>query len=98
MSTLVIQERHLWLNLVEKREAKKVHFLDAPISKVGLISDTMEEFAQQLSTVKKQTNTSCLGTGQVLLLHPESAVLVCSSPGMAPCEDCPATTSAFSQA
>ncbi|KAI2662339.1 Gag-Pol polyprotein [Labeo rohita] len=44
MSTLMVQERHLWLNLTEMRDAKKVRFLDAPISQVGHFSDTMEEF------------------------------------------------------
>ncbi len=32
MSALVAQERHLWLNLAEMRDADKVRFLDAPIS------------------------------------------------------------------
>ncbi|KAI2654607.1 ORF V: Enzymatic polyprotein [Labeo rohita] len=32
MSTMVVQERHLWLNLAEMRDAEKVRFLDAPIS------------------------------------------------------------------
>ncbi|KAL0201385.1 hypothetical protein M9458_004572, partial [Cirrhinus mrigala] len=35
--------------------AEKVCFLDAPISQVGLFGDTVEEFAQQFSMVKKQT-------------------------------------------
>ncbi|KAL0177447.1 hypothetical protein M9458_026341, partial [Cirrhinus mrigala] len=55
MSTMVVQERHLWLNLAEMRDAEKVCFLDAPISQVGLFGETVEEFAQQFSTVKKQT-------------------------------------------
>ncbi|KAL0168512.1 hypothetical protein M9458_036734, partial [Cirrhinus mrigala] len=50
-----VQERHLWLNLAEMRDAEKVHFLDAPISQVSLFGDTVEEFAQLFSTVKKQT-------------------------------------------
>ncbi len=32
MSTMVVQERHLWLNLVEMKDVDKAHFLDAPIS------------------------------------------------------------------
>ncbi|KAI2657489.1 Transposon Ty3-G Gag-Pol polyprotein [Labeo rohita] len=55
MSTMVVQERHLWLNLAEMRDAEKVRFLDAPISQAGLFGETVEEFAQQFSTVKKQT-------------------------------------------
>ncbi|KAI2652534.1 hypothetical protein H4Q32_005770 [Labeo rohita] len=55
MSTMVVQERHLWLNLAEMRDAEKVRFLDAPISQAGLFGETVEEFAQQFSTVKQQT-------------------------------------------
>ena len=55
MSTMVVQERHLWLNLAEMKDAEKVRFLDAPISQAGLFGDTVEEFAQQFSAVKKQT-------------------------------------------
>lgn len=55
LSMLVVQERHLLLNLAEMRDAKKVHFLDAPISQVGFFGDTMEEFTQQFSLVKQQT-------------------------------------------
>ncbi len=32
MSTMVVQERHLWLNLVEMKDVDKARFLDAPIS------------------------------------------------------------------
>ncbi|KAL0168630.1 hypothetical protein M9458_036852, partial [Cirrhinus mrigala] len=55
MSTMVVQERHLWLNLAEMRDAEKARFLDAPISQTGLFGETVEEFAQQFSTVKQQT-------------------------------------------
>ncbi|XP_051565130.1 uncharacterized protein LOC127447349 [Myxocyprinus asiaticus] len=55
MSTLVVQEHHLWLNLVEMGEVDKARFLDAPISQVGLFGNTVEDFAQQFSAVKKQT-------------------------------------------
>ncbi|KAL0149007.1 hypothetical protein M9458_055622 [Cirrhinus mrigala] len=50
MSTMVVQERHLWLNLAEMRDAEKARFLDAPISQTGLFGETVEEFAQQFST------------------------------------------------
>ncbi|KAI2662349.1 putative malate:quinone oxidoreductase [Labeo rohita] len=49
MSTMVVQERHLWLNLAEMRDAKKVRFLEPPISQAGLFGETVEEFAQQFS-------------------------------------------------
>ncbi|KAL0172912.1 hypothetical protein M9458_033223, partial [Cirrhinus mrigala] len=55
MSTMVVQERHLWLNLAEMQDAEKVRFLDAPISQASLFGEAMEDFAQQFSTVKKQT-------------------------------------------
>ncbi|KAL0187926.1 hypothetical protein M9458_015025, partial [Cirrhinus mrigala] len=40
MSTMVVQERHLWLNLAQMSDVDKVRFLDAPVSQVGLFSDT----------------------------------------------------------
>ncbi len=43
MSTLVVQERHLWLTLADMRESDKHRFLDSPI------------FAQQFSAAQKQT-------------------------------------------
>ncbi len=38
MSTLVVQERHLWLTLANMRESDKHRFLDSPISQAGLFS------------------------------------------------------------
>ncbi len=55
MSTMVVQERHLWLNLAEMKDADKARFLDAPISQAGLFGDTVEGFAQQFSVVQQQT-------------------------------------------
>ncbi len=55
MSTMVVQERHLWLNLVEVKDVDKARFLDAPISQAGLFGDTVEGFAQQFSAVQQQT-------------------------------------------
>ncbi len=51
MSTMVVQERHLWLNLAEMKDVDKARFLDAPISQGGLFGDTVEGFAQQFSAV-----------------------------------------------
>ncbi|KAL0147295.1 hypothetical protein M9458_057397, partial [Cirrhinus mrigala] len=45
MSTVVVQERHLWLTLAQM----------APVSQGGLFGDTVEDFAQQFSAVQKQT-------------------------------------------
>ncbi|RXN32928.1 translation initiation factor IF-2-like protein [Labeo rohita] len=55
MSTLVVQERHLWLNLAQMADADKARFLDAPVSQTGLFGDTVEDFAQQFLAVQKQT-------------------------------------------
>ncbi len=55
MSTMVVQERHLWLNLAEMKDVDKTRFLDAPISQGGLFGDTVEGFAQQFSAVQLQT-------------------------------------------
>ncbi len=35
MSTMVVQERHLWLNLVEMKDVDKAHFLDTPSPRQG---------------------------------------------------------------
>ncbi|KAL0181257.1 hypothetical protein M9458_023663, partial [Cirrhinus mrigala] len=42
MSTMVVQERHLWLNLAQM---------------LAFFGDTVEDFAQQFSAVQKQTET-----------------------------------------
>ncbi len=55
MSTMVVQESHLWLNLAEMKDVDKARFLDAPISQGGLFGDTVEGFAQQFSAVQQQT-------------------------------------------
>ncbi len=55
MSTMVVQERHLWLNLAEMKDVDKARFLDAPISQARLFGDTVEGFAQQFSAVQQQT-------------------------------------------
>ncbi|KAL0194522.1 hypothetical protein M9458_008094, partial [Cirrhinus mrigala] len=57
MSTLVVQERHLWLNLAQMADVDKARFLDAPVSQAGLFGDTVEDFAQQL----RRSVTSCPG-------------------------------------
>ncbi|KAI2668660.1 hypothetical protein H4Q32_005425 [Labeo rohita] len=55
MSTIVVQERHLWLTLAQMADVDKSRFLDAPISQGGLFGDTVEDFAQQFLAVQKQT-------------------------------------------
>ncbi len=55
ISTLVVQERHLWLTLEDMRESDKHRFLDSPISQAGLFGEAVEDFAQQFSAAQKQT-------------------------------------------
>ncbi len=55
MSTLVVQERHLWLCLTDMKEQEKVQFLNAPLSQTGLFGDAVESCAQQFSAAQKQT-------------------------------------------
>ncbi len=55
MSTLVVQERHLWLCLTDMKEQEKVQFLNAPVSQTGLFGNAVESCAQQFSAAQKQT-------------------------------------------
>ncbi len=55
MSTLVVQERHLWLCLADMRDTDKVRFLNSPVSQTGLFGNAVENFAQQFSAVQKQS-------------------------------------------
>ncbi len=54
MSTLVVQECHLWLCLTDM-EQEKVQFLNSPMSQTGLSGDAVESFAQQFSEAQRQT-------------------------------------------
>ncbi len=53
MSSMVVQEHQLWLNLAEMKDVDKARFLKATISQVGLFGDTIEGFAQQFSAVQQ---------------------------------------------
>ncbi len=57
MSTLVVQELHLWLCFTDMKEQEKVQFLNAPVSQTGLFGDAVESCAQQFSAAQKQTET-----------------------------------------
>ncbi len=60
MSTMVVQERHLWLNLAEMKDVDMAHFLDAPISQAGLFGNSVEGFAQQFCASSGRTRSrSC---------------------------------------
>ncbi len=83
MSTMVVQERHPWLNLAEMKDVDKARFLDAPISQAGLFSDTVEGFAQQFSAVQLQSEA----IQHILprLDAPSTAAPVCPSPWAPSC-------------
>ncbi|KAL0194576.1 hypothetical protein M9458_008148, partial [Cirrhinus mrigala] len=51
MSTLVVQERHLWLNLAQMADVDKARFLDAPVSQAGLFGDTFLAVQKQTEAI-----------------------------------------------
>ncbi len=93
MSTLVVQERHLWLILADTRESDKHCFLDSPISQAGLFGEAVEDFAQQFSAAQKQIEA---------FHQPGCSPSVCSSPKAPSCclhlRSSSATTAAFTTA
>ncbi len=89
MSTLVVQERHLWLTLADMREADKHRFLDSPISQAGLFGEAVEDFAQQfLRRTEADGGVSTHPAPAVrCCLHPTAGCSpsVCSSPRAPSC-------------
>ncbi len=64
MSTMVVQERHLWLNLAEMKDVDKARFLDAPISQAGLfatLSRALPSSSRQCRSRPRRSSTSCHG-------------------------------------
>lgn len=53
MASLVVLERHLWLNLTEIRDAEKMAFLDSPVSPKGLFGPAVDGLAQRFSEAQK---------------------------------------------
>ncbi len=53
MASLVVLERHLWLTLMELKDADRVSFLDAPISLSGLFGPAVEGFAERFTEAQK---------------------------------------------
>lgn len=68
MSTMVVQELNLWLNLAEVRDSNKDRFLDIRISQCDLIRDIVEDFSQQFLAVKKQAEAK-----HILRFHLQAA-------------------------
>ncbi len=53
MSSLIVLERHLWLTMMEMKEADKVPFLDAPVSSGTLFGPAVEGFANRFTEAQK---------------------------------------------
>ncbi|XDV20475.1 hypothetical protein PO909_025797 [Leuciscus waleckii] len=53
MASLVVLERHLWLNLTEIKETDKMHFLDAPVSSAGLFGPAVKGFSGRFTEAQK---------------------------------------------
>ncbi|CAM4724409.1 unnamed protein product [Leuciscus chuanchicus] len=54
MSTCVVQERHLWLNLADMREAERTRFLDTPISQAGLFGAELNTLIADKTALKQK--------------------------------------------
>ncbi len=54
IASLVVLERHPWLNLTEM-DADKVPFLDSPVSPTGLFGPAVEGFAERLTATPKSS-------------------------------------------
>ncbi len=52
---MVVQERHLWLNLAEMKDVDRHAFSTPPSPREGLFGGHLEGFAQQFSAVRRQT-------------------------------------------
>ncbi|ROJ42279.1 hypothetical protein DPX16_1720 [Anabarilius grahami] len=55
MASLVVLERHLWLNLTEIKEQDKTAFLDAPVSPSGLFGPAVEGFTERFTAAQKSS-------------------------------------------
>lgn len=52
MASMVVLERHLWLNLTEIKEADKTA---SPVSPTGLFGPAIEGFAERFTTAQKSS-------------------------------------------
>ncbi len=86
MASLVVLERHLWLNLTEIKEADKVPFLDSPVSPTGLFGPAVDGFAERFTAAQKSSQAM-----RHFLPKRSSSVAASSRPKMAPTQQ-PAKT------
>ncbi len=62
MSTMVVQERHLWLNLAEMKDVNKACFLDAPRRGCSATpSRALPSSSRRYSSRPRRSSTSCPG-------------------------------------
>lgn len=86
MSTLVVQDRHLWLCLADMREQDRIKLLDALVSQAGLFGERVENFAQAVSTAQKQTEA----IAKILPRRKRPSAPSTSAPQFASCRGRPA--------
>ncbi|ROL49022.1 hypothetical protein DPX16_16637, partial [Anabarilius grahami] len=55
MASLVVLERHLWLNLTEIKDADRAVFLDSPVSPTGLFGPAVDGFAERFTAAQKSS-------------------------------------------
>ncbi len=53
MASLVVLERHLWLNLTDIRDAEKMAFLNSPVSPKGLFGRAVDGFTELFTEAQK---------------------------------------------
>ncbi len=83
MSTLVVQERHLWLCLTDMKEQEKVQFLNAPVSQTGLSATLSRAVPSSFRQHRRRSSTSCAGGNPLLLplrLQPLSLLVAVGAP------------------
>ena len=56
MASLIVLERHLWLNLTEIKDADRTAFLDSPISTSGLFGPSVNGFAERFTEAQKASS------------------------------------------
>ncbi|ROL46723.1 hypothetical protein DPX16_12616 [Anabarilius grahami] len=55
MASLIVLQRHLWLNLTEIKDMDKTAFLDTPVSPSGLFGPAVEGFTERFTTAQKSS-------------------------------------------
>lgn len=53
MDNLVVLEHHLWLSIMEVKDADKTALLDSPVSPSGLFGSTVDHIAERFTMAQK---------------------------------------------